>query len=75
MLAHSLEFLEPDIDPGRVTALRSPNGSYGNSPSATAHVLSFGYDEPAARYLRRVMDTSLNGGACTVYPFEIFEKA
>lgn len=74
-LAHSLEFLGPDIDHQRVTNLRSPNGSYGNSPSATAHVLAFGYDEQAERYLRRVMDTSLNGGACTVYPFEIFEKA
>ncbi len=74
-LAHSLEFLGSDIDPRRVMNLRSPNGSYGNSPSATAHVLAFAYDEQAERYLRRVLDTSLNGGACTVYPFEIFEKA
>ncbi|HEU4793154.1 MAG TPA: hypothetical protein VFS96_05815, partial [Nitrolancea sp.] len=35
----------------------------------------FAYDGQAEYYLRRVMDTSLNGGACTVYPFEIFEKA
>lgn len=74
-LAHSLEFLGPNIDPQRVMKLRSPNGSFGNSPSATAHVLAFAYDTQAECYLRRVMDTSLNGGACTVYPFEIFEKA
>ncbi|CCF85283.1 conserved hypothetical protein [Nitrolancea hollandica Lb] len=74
-LAHSLEFLGSDIDHHRVVNVRSPNGSYGNSPSATAHVLAFAYDDQAERYLRRVLDTSLNGGACTVYPFEIFEKA
>lgn len=74
-LAHSLEFLGPNIDRQRVMNLRSPNGSYGNSPSATAHVLAFAYDVQAERYLRRVLDMSLNGGACTVYPFEIFEKS
>jgi halimadienyl-diphosphate synthase len=74
-LIHSLEFLGSDLDRDRIGVLRSSNGSYGNSPSATAHVLLSVPDERAERYLRRVMSVSLNGGACNVYPFEIFEKA
>ncbi|MGI8972409.1 MAG: hypothetical protein ACR2HB_17150 [Dehalococcoidia bacterium] len=71
---HSLEFLGPDLDRVQVTRLRSANGAYGNSPSATAYVLGM-LDDPAAEsYLRRAMAVSLNGGACTVYPNEIFEK-
>jgi halimadienyl-diphosphate synthase len=74
-LVHSLEFLGREVDPERVGRLRGDNDSYGNSPSATAHVLAHARDDRAERYLRRALDVSLNGGAPTVYPFAIFERA
>lgn len=74
-LVHSLEFLGREIDPRRVGRLRGRNGSYGNSPSATAHVLAHTHDDEAEAYLSRVMGVSLNGGVPNVYPFEIFERA
>ncbi len=74
-LVHSLEFLGSDIDRRQVRRLRGQNGSYGNSPSATAHVLAQVHDDQAEGYLQRVMGISLNGGACNVYPFEVFERA
>lgn len=73
-LLHSLEFLGGEIDAERVLGMRSLNGSYGCSPSATAHVLAHVHDDAAERYLRRVMRISLNGGAPTIYPLEIFER-
>ena len=74
-LVHSLEFLGNDLDRTRVARLRSANGAYGNSPSATAFVADQINDPAAEDYLRRAMAVSLNGGACTVFPIEIFEKA
>lgn len=74
-LVHSLEFLGDALDPRRVGRLRGGNGSYGNSPSATAHVLAHARDDAAEAYLRRVMAVSLNGGVPNVYPSEIFERA
>ncbi|HEX5503664.1 MAG TPA: prenyltransferase/squalene oxidase repeat-containing protein [Thermomicrobiales bacterium] len=74
-LVHSLEFLGREVDAERVCRLRGQNGSYGNSPSATAYVLAHARDERAEGYLRRALDVSLNGGAPTIYPFEIFERA
>ena len=74
-LVHSLEFLGDDLDCERVGNLRSQNGAFGNSPSATAFVLRHVDDPRSEAYLRRSMAVSLNGGACTVYPIEIFEKA
>jgi halimadienyl-diphosphate synthase len=73
-LLHSLEFLGRELDAGRILQLRSRNGSYGCSPSATAHVLAYARDDVAERYLQRVMGAALNGGAPTIYPFEIFER-
>ena len=74
-LVHSLEFLGDDLDCEQVGNLRSLNGAFGNSPSATAFVLRHVNDPRSEAYLRRSMAVSLNGGACTVYPIEIFEKA
>jgi halimadienyl-diphosphate synthase len=74
-LVHSLEFLGLDLDRARVTRLRSANGSYGNSPSATAYVVEHANDAAAEGYLHRAMAAALNGGATTVYPNEVFEKA
>ncbi len=73
-LLHSLEFLGREIDAERILPLRGLNGSYGCSPSATAHVLAHARDDEAERYLRRVMGAALNGGAPTIYPFELFER-
>jgi len=73
-VVHSLEFLGRGLDWERARALRGANGAYGNSPSATAHMLGGGRDPAAEAYLRRVVAVSLNGGACTVYPFEVFER-
>src|SRR5678815_3045554 len=33
------------------------------------------WNERAAAYLRKVVSVSKSGGACNVYPFEVFEKA
>ncbi|HEY8744748.1 MAG TPA: hypothetical protein VIU62_16760, partial [Chloroflexota bacterium] len=74
-LVHSIEFLGADLDRDQVGKLRSRNGAFGNSPSATAFVLRHVNDQQSEAYLRRSMAVSLNGGACTVYPIEIFEKA
>jgi halimadienyl-diphosphate synthase len=71
---HSLEFLGRELDWSQVRRLQGANGAYGNSPSATAYVVGGGRDAEGEAYLRRVVSVSLNGGACTVYPFEIFEK-
>ncbi len=74
-LTHSLEFLGNEIDSRQVHKLRERNGSYGNSPSATAHVLSHIRDEQAEAYLGRVVGVSLNGGVPTTYPVDVFERA
>jgi halimadienyl-diphosphate synthase len=73
-IVHSLEFLGRELDWSQVRRLQGANGAYGNSPSATAYVVGGGRDAEAEAFLRRVVSVSLNGGACTVYPFEIFEK-
>jgi halimadienyl-diphosphate synthase len=74
-LTHSLEFLGEDLQPDLVRRWRASNGSYGASPSATAYVLTHEWDEGAASYLRAVLALSNDGGACNVFPFEIFERA
>lgn len=74
-LVHSLEFMNGQIDTDRVHRLRATNGSYGNSPSATAHVLGYVRDGPAEIYLRRVLHMSVNGGVPTTYPIDIFERS
>jgi halimadienyl-diphosphate synthase len=74
-LTHSLEFLGDELQPDLVRRWRASNGSYGASPSATAYVLTHQWDEAAASYLRAVLALSNAGGACNVFPFEIFERA
>ena len=74
-LTHSLEFLGDELQPDLVRRWRASNGSYGASPSATAYVLTHQWDEAAASYLRAVLALSTVGGACNVFPFEIFERA
>jgi halimadienyl-diphosphate synthase len=74
-LTSSLEFLGDDLQPELARRCRAPNGSYGASPSATAFALTHQWDEQAADYLRAVLALSAEGGVCSVYPFEVFEKA
>jgi halimadienyl-diphosphate synthase len=73
-LTSSLEFLGDDLQPDLARRCRAPNGSYGASPSATAYVLTHHWDEQAADYLRAVLALTAEGGACNVFPFEVFEK-
>jgi halimadienyl-diphosphate synthase len=74
-LTHSLEFLGDDLQPELAWRCQASNGSFGASPSATAYFLTHQWDDLAADYLRGVLALSGDGGACNVYPFEIFEKA
>lgn len=74
-LAFSLEHRGADLDLSRLDAARGANGSFGNSPSATAYALLH-RDDPAARsYLERLAGRSKDGGYCNVQPFDVFEHA
>jgi halimadienyl-diphosphate synthase len=74
-VAHSLEFLGDSLDVERARDAQEMNGSFGNSPSATAYFLTRRPDDPAARrYLTEVMAT--NGGAAVpLHPVEIFNRS
>lgn len=74
-LVHSLEFLAGTADLGALAALQAENGSFGNSPSATAYVLGQTSNAAALAYLCESMEATSGGGVCNVYPFELFEKA
>jgi len=74
-LTHSLEFLGDDLQPDLARRCQAPNGSFAASPSATAYFLTHQWDEAAATYLRAVLALTPTGGACNVFPFEVFEKA
>lgn len=74
-LLHSAEYLR---ERGRAEALlrhQAPNGSIACSPSATAYVYRQVPEERALAYLNRVVAASLGGGACNVFPFDVFERA
>ncbi|TMD04783.1 MAG: hypothetical protein E6J01_12170 [Chloroflexi bacterium] len=74
LLLHSLEYLGSRLDVGAAAAQLSENGSFGNSPSATAYFLERGGAAPAAwAYLDSVVDAE--GGVPDVAPFEVFERA
>lgn len=73
-LAHSIEFLGPNGDPDRMPEAQACNGSFGNSPAATAYYLLKigGQDSRALAYL----DTVRNHSAPSIYlyPFRTFEE-
>ncbi|HMG53915.1 MAG TPA: hypothetical protein VK601_10540 [Kofleriaceae bacterium] len=73
-LIHSLEFLGDALVPELARPRQAGNGSFGASPSATAFVVMRAWNQRAVDYLREVVRVS-GGGACNVYPFEVFEKA
>lgn len=79
-LVHALEAFGPLLDYARLRPLRSPNGGYGYSPSATAAALIYGaaWDEDAARWLRSLSARAFGGvhGAMpTSHPADTFEAA
>jgi halimadienyl-diphosphate synthase len=72
---HSLEFMGDKLEMDRSADLQEENGSFGNSPAATAYVLSKGYESPAARqYLAETIQIG-GGAAMPAYPTEIFVRS
>lgn len=70
--AHSLEFMGGDLDVSQTATLQEENGSFGNSPSATAYFLVEHQDSAAARqYLAEAVEVG-QGAAMPLYPVEIF---
>ncbi|HEY8737000.1 MAG TPA: hypothetical protein VIO62_08150 [Candidatus Dormibacteraeota bacterium] len=74
-LLHSLEYLGDRIDPQAAKARLSPNGSFANSPSATAYYLLRTGDPRASAYLASLISARADGSLPTVAPFEVFERA
>jgi halimadienyl-diphosphate synthase len=74
-LSFSAEFLGPNIDITKISTLQNPNGSVGNSPSATAYLLHHVLERKALAYLDKVYALNRDGSIMAVYPFEIFEKS
>ena len=74
-LLHSLEYLGDRIDAEAARGRLSPNGSFANSPSATAYYLLHASDERATAYLDSVIKARGDGSLPTVAPFEVFELA
>ncbi|TME47103.1 MAG: hypothetical protein E6I56_05080 [Chloroflexi bacterium] len=74
-LLHSLEYLGGRLDVEAARAQLSPNGSFANSPSATAFFLAKTRDERANEYLARLLRNRGDGSLPTVEPFEVFEIA
>jgi halimadienyl-diphosphate synthase len=72
--AHSLEFMGSELDVDRTSELQEGNGSFGNSPSATAYFLSeHGNNATARQYLSETVGVG-GGAARPLHPVEIFNK-
>jgi len=74
-LSFSVEFLGDEFDVTKASELLNPNGSVGNSPSATAYYLLREMSPAALSYMESVLAVNADGSALPVYPFEVFEKA
>jgi halimadienyl-diphosphate synthase len=74
-LLHSLEYLGNRLDVEGARARLSPNGSFANSPSATAFYLRKSQDERANEYVALVLRNRGDGSVPTCEPFEVFEIA
>jgi halimadienyl-diphosphate synthase len=70
---HSLEFLGQQADTARLRDAQGHNGSVGNSPAATAYLLSHFDDPRAADYLARCLDWTGGATAPVLHPCETFE--
>jgi halimadienyl-diphosphate synthase len=72
---HSLEFMGSNLDVDQAVDLQEENGSFGNSPSATAYFLAECQENAdARRYLTQVMNAN-GGAAMPAYPIEIFNTS
>jgi len=74
-LLHSLEYLGNRLDVEAARKQLSPNGSFANSPSATAYFLRKTRDEQANEYIAMLLRNRGDGSIPTVEPFEVFEVA
>jgi halimadienyl-diphosphate synthase len=74
-LLHSLEYLGNRLDVEAARKQLSPNGSFANSPSATAFFLRKTHDDQANEYIAMLMRNRGDGSMPTVEPFEVFEIA
>ena len=74
-LLHSLEYLGGRLDVEGIRPRISANGSFANSPSATAFFLTRGDDQRAWDYLTAVTRQRPDGSIPVVEPFEVFETA
>src|SRR3989442_1603035 len=74
-LLHSLESLGNRLAVEAARAQLSPNGSFANSPSATAYFLLKTRDEQANEYIALLLRNRGDGSLPTVAPFEVFEIA
>lgn len=73
--AHSLEFMGSGLDIDHAADIQEENGSFGNSPSATAYFLIECGDDPLARrYLAEALEAG-DGAARPLHPVEIFNKS
>ncbi len=72
---HSLEFLGRYLKKENLASIQEANGSYGNSPAATAYVLAYSPgDDPARRYIDEVISMD-SGSAVAAHPVDIFNKS
>ncbi|MDQ6709773.1 MAG: hypothetical protein M3Z11_04375 [Candidatus Dormibacteraeota bacterium] len=74
-LLHSLEYLGSRIDAQAARGRLCRNGSFANSPSATAYFLLHTRDARATAYLDALIAARGDGSVPTVTPFEVFERA
>jgi len=73
-LLHSLEYLGSNLDVEAIRTRQAANGSFGNSPSATAFFLTRADDARARAYLTDLAQRG-DGGIPNVSPFDVFERA
>jgi halimadienyl-diphosphate synthase len=79
-LIHGIEALMPVLDTARMLSCQAANGSFGNSPAATAAVLATSptWNTRAAAWLDHLIDREVgvdHGGMPTSHPADIFEVA
>ena len=73
--AHSLEFMGNELNIEQAGGIQEENGSFGNSPSATAYFLVKCQENAAARqYLAEAVNVG-GGVAMPLHPVEVFNKS
>jgi halimadienyl-diphosphate synthase len=72
-LSHSLEFLGAEASVEGLQAAQSPNGSLGNSPSATAFLLERTGNPAAERYLEACIEANGGRAVPALHPCATFE--